>query len=538
MSADSERRVEGGGATVEENVWTVFRDAVLHRPDDVAIVDAERGERTTYGEFGDRVAASSTVLAERGVGRRDRVALAFSNEPAFLYAFFGAIRIGAVPVAVNVGLSPSQVREVVADCGASLVVSGSDEGVLDPAISAAETLPAVDRLLVAGGDPIPEADVPVDSFDRAIRDASQERPPASVSGDDPAFQLYTSGSTGRPKGVVHDHAGTRWTVDVNRRVQLLDAGDRSLCAAPIYHKNTLIGAVKPLLAAGGSVVLLEPFEPREAAAAIEEHGVTCFRGVPAMFKMMLREADDLLDHDVSTLEWAVSGAGPLPAAVAREFEETFGAPLGQSYGMSECGPALLTPRWGVRKPECTGLPLPGVRTEIVEPDTADVVARGEVGELLVSSPGVGRYHDRPEAADEAFERVDGTRFLRTGDLAREADDGYVDVIGRVDDRLIVGGENLHPLEVEDRLERHPSVSEAAVVGVPHAVKGEAPVAFVVATGDVTGDELRSFAIERGPAYAHPRRVFVEEELPLSGTGKIDRDALARLARSKTDGGVG
>lgn len=518
-----------------ENLATLYDNASRLRPDDVAVIQGETGESITYGELAERTAAVGNVLADVGVAKGDRVVLMFPNEPEFLYTFFGAIRLGAVPVPLNIELQGDDLEALAEDTGASVVMTSGDREVEEMAFSVAGAIGDLDTILVAADDPSERTALETVSLTRTMEDVTAEREAADVAEDDPAFQLYTSGSTSKPKCVSHTHRGAWWALTVNRKVQFFDEDDRSLCLGPLYHKNALIGSIKPLLASGGSVVLLREFDSRRAVSAIEKYDVTCIRGVPAMYRMLLTDEEALADHDVGSLQWAVAGAGRLESAVAEAFEIAFDAPLGQSYGTTECGPVLLTPRWGTRKADRTGLPLPGVVTRIVDPESGRRVERGERGELLVSSPGLGNYDDSSEAEETAFEFIDGRRFFHTGDVAWVDEDGHHRIEGRLDDLLNVGGEKVVPGRVEDRLQEHPAVEEVAVVGLPHSTKGQAPVAFVVAAASVTESELKQYAIERGPTYAHPRRIFIEDELPTIGTGKIARTTLEEIALARIEG---
>jgi acyl-CoA synthetase (AMP-forming)/AMP-acid ligase II len=295
--------------------------------------------------------------------------------------------------------------------------------------------------------------------------------------------------------------------------------------------------IKSALLGGGSAVVMPGFDAEAVIEAIETHGVTYLTGVPAIYRLLLR-SDALDTHDVSSVRAGGCGSDAVPERLYDDFEAAFGAPLLEGYGLTEGGPMVTTsPRWGVRRRGSAGLALPGVDTRVVDPETREQLPPDEVGELVVASPGVAEFHDRPDL-DSRFEERDGKRFLLTGDLVRKDQDGFHFVVGRTDDMFVVGGENLYPVDVEDLLERHESVADAAVVAVPHEVKGKAPVAFVVAADAVTETELQEFAAERGPRYAVPRRVLFWESLPLTSTEKVDRDALEREAREAVGGTLG
>jgi len=507
------------------------------RPDRTAFIDGESGETVTYGEFADRVASAGNALASWGVGKGDRVALCFPNEFAFLEAFFGAARLGAVPVPVNIETTRTKLLSVIRDSGAELLVSSAEPSVLEDVRAAAGAIDAVETVAVAAADPPTVEGASVVSFESAAAAAGTDLEPTPVDGDDPAMQPYTSGSTGEPKGVVLTHAGCYWMITCIHELHFLDGDQRAIVAGPLYHKNAMVGAVKPMLTVGGSVVVMDGFDAEEVIGAIDRYDATYLRGVPAMYKMLVNAADSLAEYDVSSIEWAVSGSASLPASLIEDVRETFGCEMGEAYGLTETGgPVTLSPRWGPRKVGSSGLALPGADVRIVDPDTDAELPPGETGELVVACPSNGSYHERPETEAAAYFERDGRRFLHTDDLAYRDEQGYHYIVGRLDDMLIVGGENVYPAEVEDLLQDHDAVRDAAVVGVPHEIKGEAPVAFVVAEG-VDEAALKEYALENGPAYAHPRRVFLLEELPLASTGKIDRDELEASARERIGGEI-
>lgn len=512
-------------------------DTAATNPDQTALIDGESGETVTYGELSDRIAAAGNALSNMGVETGDRVALCFSNQFGFLYVFFGAARLGAVPVPVNIETTQEKMVSVVRDSDASVIITGGDEEILEDVRVVVNAVDAVATVGVLSAN-LPAIDsAEVVPFNERLAAAATTLEPAPINRDDPAMQPYTSGSTGKPKGVILTHAGCHWMITSIHELHFLDRNERAIVAGPLYHKNAMVGAVKPMLTVGGSVVVMDGFDPTRVIESIDDYGVTYLRGVPAMYKMLVRADDALAKHDVSSVQWAVSGSASLPQSLIKSVRDTFGCEMGEAYGLTETGgPVTLSPRWGHRKLGSSGLALPGADVRVVDPDTNEELPPGETGEFVVSCPSNGQYYHRPEKQQEAYFVRDGKRFLHTDDLARQDEQGYHYIVGRLDDMLIVGGENVYPAEVEDRIQQHDSVDDVAVVGVPHEIKSEAPVAFVVAT-DVTEQQLKQYTLETGPAYSHPRRIFSLEELPLASTGKIDREALEETAHDRVDGKI-
>lgn len=529
-----------GSAVNAENkghLGRIYDEAMAADPNRTALIDGASGEAVTYGELSDRIAAAGNALKDMDVGKGDRVALCFPNELTFIYAFFGAARIGAVPVPVNIKTTQEKISSVIRDSDATLIITSVDKEVLTDVRVAASAANDVKKVAVASSElpSINGAEVVSFTDKRAAARTSLE--PTPVEDDDPAMQPYTSGSTGDPKGVVLTHAGCHWMISKIHEVHFLGEDERAIVAGPLYHKNAMVGAIKVMLAVGGSVVVMDGFDPQNVIEAVSNYGVTYFRGVPAMYKLLVDADDALAEYDVSSIQWAVSGSASLPQPLIENVQQTFGCEMGEAYGLTETGgPVTLSPRWGPRKLGSSGLALPGADIRIVDPDTNEELPPGEVGELVVSCPSNGQYYERPQKEAEAYFDHDGKKFLHTDDLARQDEQGYHYIIGRIDNMLIVGGENVYPAEVENLLQGHDAVTDVSVVGVPHEIKGEAPVAFAVADG-VTERELKQYTLDRGPAYSHPRRVFLLEKLPLASTGKIDRDELERIAREKIGGEI-
>jgi long-chain acyl-CoA synthetase len=246
--------------------------------------------------------------------------------------------------------------------------------------------------------------------------------------------------------------------------------------------------------------------------------------------MMLREDELLRETDCSSLRFVICGSSEVPEDLLAEFTRRL-APMLEAYGLTECGFVCNNPRWGITRQGTTGLPYPGVELRIVDPaDAAREVAVGELGELLVRSPAnLLAYHNLPEVTAE---RLLPEGWFRTRDIVRADEQGYIEIVGRVDDRISCAGESIYPKEVENVLMEHPDVVDVAVVSMHDAVKGEVPVAFVVerTPGAASEDGIKEFFFSNGAPYMHPRRVFMIAEMPLTSAKKVDRSALKERAQ--------
>jgi acyl-CoA synthetase (AMP-forming)/AMP-acid ligase II len=479
----------------------VERAAALD-PARIAIV--QEGDELTYGELAQRIRRVSGLLRSRGIRQGEPVLLALPNDRRVPEALLGTIHAGAVATPLNIKFGDETLAYVAEHSEARLVITHSD---------------LLERVAGLGVETLLTVDDP------AWPDAEPATAPAAVEPADPAMLMYTSGSTGRPKGVLRAHASEWWQSRTIATCFMLDEDDRGLVTGPLYHANALWTILLPMLLTGGSASIMRSWTADGMLAAIERDRPTFTAGTPAMFTLMLRAWDDAPDYRLDSLNLVVCGSAPVPASLLEELKRRLGGvDVVEGYGLTEGGANILTPRWGVQKLGSAGLPVPGVELRVVDPESARECATGETGELWTRSPSnlVG-YLKQP---DLAAERLSPDGWLRTGDLVRRDEDGYVSLVGRVDDMINVGGENVYPKEVESVLLEHPSVADVCVVAAPHPIKGSAPVAWIVAQAPPpTEEELKQYFLARGPAYAHPRRVFFVDRLPLTGTNKLDRKQL-------------
>jgi len=438
----------------------------------------------------------AAMLARRRLARGSRVAILSANRAEFIAACFGIMRAGLVAVPVNIKFPQRLIDYVLADSDAELVFC--DRG-------RREHVPP--RLPVVEFDgEVPSAE----AFD-TIRPEPQQS----------AMFLYTSGSTGEPKGVVLSHESHLWVVKT--RLAGKDwSGQRLLVAAPLYHMNALALA-QFAAAAHATVVLLPQFTARAYIEAIERYRCTWLTAVPPMMAMMLREQALLERTDLSTVQFIRMGSAPVSASLMAGLRRYFPtASIVNAYGTTEAGPVVFGPHpEGLPQPELSvGYPHPEVELRL-----ADGVLQMKCPALMTG------YHKKPEATRKAF-TPEG--YYITGDVFRRDEQGFYYFLGRTDDMFVSGGENIYPSEVEKMLETHPAVEQAAVIAVPDEIKGAKPVAFVVLKRgrQASEEEIKHYALENAPAYQHPRRVWFMDELPLAGTNKVDRKALAQLAQKE------
>lgn len=486
------------------NFGDIFKDHV--GSDRLAAIDLALpgGPRhLTYGDL-DRLCDSIAAgLVAAGFGEGDRVGVLALNRVEYIAALFGAVRAGCVPVPINVKLPRDAVEYILNDAGVRLVFSETEF-----------------RRLVPDAVRFVDFDDGFETFCRPEKFTS-----IAPVRDQVSMQPYTSGTTGNPKGVLLTHERQNWAAETLVEYRRLKADDRILISAPFFHKNALV-AIKTALLPGACLVILPKFDVAQSIQAIAEHRCTMTTGVPTMMYLILQAREMLAQADTSSIRTISMGSAPCSDTLLAELATAFPqAEIHLNYGTTEGGPIMLG--WyhpdGMERPlHSVGYPIPGCDFKFVGGATENE------GELYVRNPGVALgYHNLPDVTADRF--TGG--WYKTGDVMRQDSDGWFYFTGRTDDMFVCGGENVHPGDVEVLLERHPDIVQAAVLPFDDERKGQLPYAFVVPRDGarVDVDTVKKFTLENGPAYAHPRQVFFLPEIPLSGTNKIDRDALRRLA---------
>jgi long-chain acyl-CoA synthetase len=476
----------------------------------IAIIDlGDEGEprEISYAALDAMANGVARAIQRRGFRRGDRIAILSANCAEYLAAYFGIMRAGLVAVPVNYRFPAKTIDFVIRDAGAKLVFCDYERRAHCPS---EVTTVCFDDSAVGG-------------FNQFLDPGSFTE--ITPTANEPAMFLYTSGSSGVPKGVVLSHQSHIWVVETRLTERDLSR-HRYLIAAPLYHMNAL-SLAKLAIAGYSTIVLLPSFTARDYIEAISHHRCTWLTGVPPMFAMMLREVELLAATDLTSVEFVRMGSAPVSHGLMSSLKRILPqAVVTNSFGTTEGGPVVFGPHPdGLPVPELSvGCPHPKVQLRLVAGDERDT----SQGTLEIKCPAIMiGYHNRPEV--EAPITPDG--FYVTGDVFRRDEHGFHYFVGRTDDMFNSSGENIYPGDVERMLERHPDVSQAAVVPIDDEMKGQKPVAFIIPKGGrcPSEDEIKQFALANGPAYQHPRFVWFVEQLPLASTNKIDRSVLRRVA---------
>jgi benzoate-CoA ligase family protein len=479
----------------------------------------------SYGDVQDLANRTGNALRELDVEMEHRVLLLCLDTPEFLGAFWGAIKIGAIPVPVNTLMRAADYRYFLEDSRARVAVISAP--LLAEAMPALSGLPHLRHVLIAGGAPGSYL-----SFEDRVARAASTLDAAPTSRDDVAFWLYSSGSTGRPKGAVHlQHDMVVSAETYAKQVLGLRSTDKVYSAAKLFFAYGLGNAGYFPMSVGAESVLY-PHRPTPDAVfdLLTRHRPTIFFGVPTLYAAMLAAKDAERQFDLSSLRLCVSAGEALPADLYRRWHERFGVEIVDGIGTTESGHIFLSNRPGAVRPGSSGLPVPGYECVIVD-DEGRPVPTGEIGNLRVRGDSTMAYYWNQH--EKTKETLFGP-WIQTGDKYHRDAEGYFWYDGRGDDMLKVGGIWVSPIEVEATLIQHVAVLEAAVVGQEDDDRLVKPRAYVVLkdparASETLAGELRAFVKDKIAPYKYPRWIDFVPELPKTATGKIQRFKLRQWA---------
>lgn len=506
-------------------------DYVRHHAEQTpaAVALAFEGEHITYAALSERVDSLARALLAAGVAKGDRVATLQTPRPEFAIAFLAAISIGAIWVGLNPRYRVDELVHAVEDSAPAVILTRTNVAGRSYAEELAR-LAALGRKIVAfEGEPSLPGLIPMADFiagGAAISDIALADARGACGGRDPCLIVYTSGSTGAPKGAILHHDGICSVSLVQNRIWR-SAPMVTLNYFPVNHVGCLVDITAPTLIAGGTMVLMEQFDPAGSLALMAREGVTQWGSVPSVFQMQLG-LPDFADYDLSTVQLILWEGAAMPEDTIRQLAKICPR-LGTNYSMTESAGAItvVEPTDDVEVlSQTVGRASPGVEVRLVDAEGRDV-GDGETGEVWTRSRyNLLGYWRKPQATHDAM-TPDG--FFRTGDLAERRSDGRYRIVGRLKDMYKSGGYNVYPREVEAVLERHPDVALAAVVSVADPLWQEVGVAFVSGAPGLTSAALEAWCREHLANYKVPKRMVLEGDLPLLPIGKVDKVELKRRA---------
>jgi len=481
------------------------------------------GRFWTAAELDGSAVALAGGLMQVGVEPIDRVAVLLPNCPETVQTYLACFKANFVIVPLDYRHRAVQIGYALKHSGADVLVVHHDR---IAELEVEGVLASVSRVLVVGGEPQEAGHHGFDSF---VSGNSASELPEDFEGDDLCVMIYTSGTTSRPKGVTLTRdalvAGIKKYV---ARVPV-DKGDTALVAAPITRPMALRSQLLPVLYVGGCVSLIERFDVDEYISALQRPPAKTFLALLPSALARVLSHPDIEKCDFGALRLCMAGGDRVPLHVHDDFAALTGISITEQCGASEVGAYALNPPFGRKKPGSIGLPIYGAQVCVVD-EHGDDEAPDEIGEILVSSPMMmdGYWNDTA-----LTRKTMHNGWVRTGDLGRYDDDGYIWFMGRKKDMIVRGGSNISPLEVESALLSHPGVTEACVIGALDVDQGQVVHAYVVLLSGqaIDSDDLRDYACTRLAEYMLPEEFHFLDELPVKGPGKVDRELLKMRAET-------
>jgi long-chain acyl-CoA synthetase len=476
-------------------------------------------KKFTYDEVYKKAASTSSALRIEGVNKGDRVAVLLDNSPEFVFSYFGVLMSSAIVVPINHMFKRDEIKYILEDSRSSFLITSPAYAALAQELNViVQTLKRVFYTNQQIG--------PVDATDYALSPCEPQ---------DLAVFLYTSGTTGHPKAAMLSHRNLMANCQSSSKAICVSPRDTVLCFLPLFHSfAATVCMLMPLSNGARMVILKSPRPIKRLLRSVRKNRVTIFVGIPSIYnilkdvklpKFLFRPILRLLNP----IRLAISGAAALPVEVFTKFEQKYGLPLLEGYGLTEASPVVsLNPLKGKRKPGSIGLPLPGVRIKIISDEGAELKVE-QIGELCCSGDNVMRGYFGKDDENKTTIK-DG--WLLTGDMAKIDKEGYVYIMGRKKEMVNVRGLNVYPREIEEVLYQNPKIKEAAVIGIPDPHRGEVPKGFIVLknAGSLSEHEIISYLKEHLALYKVPKKIEIVEELPKNSLGKILKRVLAQRSQ--------
>ncbi|PGL72943.1 long-chain-fatty-acid--CoA ligase [Bacillus sp. AFS055030] len=473
-----------------------------------------KNKDVTYSELLSQVENFASILIQDGIKKGDRVALILGNCPEFVTAYYGILRAGGVVVPVNPIFTKDEISFILSNSQAKAVIADST---MDTIIDSLKLeLKQIEMLYYVESN---KAEL---SWVQLLDKKSNDNEFPLIIEEDLAVILYTSGTTGKPKGAMLSHRNLISNAQSIVELVEFNKNDRILAVLPMFHVFCLSICVNTSIMCGANIVIVPRFSPSEVINTIFNEQVTLFAGVPTMYNFLLQLEEYSAEYFAS-IRACFSGGASMPVELLQRFEEKYKTIILEGFGLSETAPVTaFNPLKGEKKQGSVGINIPGVINKVVDKNGFEV-PRGEIGELIVKGPNVmiGYLGMAEETA-----KVIKNDWFYTGDLAKMDEDGYIYIVDRIKDMIIVGGYNVYPREVEEVIYQHPAIVEAAVIGIPDKDYGQIVKAFVVSNEEfITNDDILHFCKYKLAKYKLPKQIEFMNELPKNSTGKILKRAL-------------
>ena len=501
------------------NLKVMLEETAKHYRGKTAIALGER--RLSYAELDEASNKIANALIKMGVSKGDRVAILLSNSPEFAVIYFGIIKIGAIAVPLDTKYKVGELASLFDDSQPKVLVTESP--FLEPLVPILPGFEYMEHVI----DLSSRHEGRFLSYQEIMATSSARKVKIAPESEDIASIAYTSGPTFRPRGVMlsHQSLATGATISGDGFRQT-DEDVVVLFALPLHHVVGLEAVLLTSISKGSTVVMLPGLSINGLIGIIEKRGATIFMGVPFIFILMVRMAEEEgIKHDLSSLRLCCAGGAPVPTNIMKRFKRHYGLDIVQFWGLTEAT-AYLTfqPVDGTGKPGSTGKAMPGWEVKIVD-DNGKELPPNQPGEIIVRGPIMKGYYNNPRVTAETIR--DG--WLHTGDIGRVDEDGELFILGRKKEMIIAKGQNIYPSDIEDVLYTHPKVAEAAVVGIPDELRGEVIRAIIsLKAGEVaTEQEIKRFCLEHIANYKVPKQVIFLDSLPKTATGKIRKEDLKK-----------
>ena len=512
-----------GTPLLEQTIGANLEATVDRFPDREALVVVHQGVRQTWAEFDATINEVAKGLMGIGIHAGDRVGMWSPNFAEWTYVQYATAKIGAIQVNINPAYRVNELQYALDQSGCRLLVTRTEyltSGYRDMVDEVAPALRDLENVIYFDTDDWSEL---IDAG-RSVSDDDLAARAESLDARDPINIQYTSGTTGRPKGATLSHRSILNNARFVGDACAYTEEDRVCIPIPFYHCFGMVMGNLACSVFGATMVVPSPtFDPEAVLRALQDERCTSLYGVPTMFVAQLGHPG-LADFDLSSMRTGIMAGSPCPTEVMRRVIDDMG--MGEvtiAYGMTETSPVSTqtsTDDSVEHRVSTVGRVLPHVESKIVDPDTGELVPRGEGGEYCTRGYHVmlGYWNDPEKTADA----IDADGWMHSGDLATMDDDGYVNIVGRIKDMIIRGGENIYPREIEEFLCSHPAIADAQVIGVPDEKYGEELMVWVQLApgGELTEEELRDFCRDKIAYFKVPRYIKFVSEFPMTVTGKV------------------